>query len=157
MQRCFGKAFLRERQTEVKGWANLLDQAPMPGYLESCVPLRDADLSENVGRMAGPAACIRGFGDLSIPPSSVKDLAERLPGASYYAMEFEGAGRITSIECSVEFARTVIEFMEKKLGISQFVSARVQILLRVLGGRHVSAFEARRTDRETMFLCWPTM
>ncbi len=115
MQRWFGKAFLQDRPTDVRGWSNLLARASVSGYLGSCAAIREGDLGGSAGRIGVPAACICGSEDLATPPSWVRDLASRIPRASY--SEIEGAGHMTPVERPIEFARIVTEFMEESIGI----------------------------------------
>lgn len=113
MRRWFGAAFLRESRTQVRGWSNLLARAPIEGYVGSCCALRDCDLSESVGEIGVPAACICGSEDCATPPKWVRSLASRLPDASY--SEIKGAGHLTPLERPAEFAAIVSRFLEERL------------------------------------------
>ena len=110
MQRWFGSSFRTKHATAVRGWSNLLARAPVDGYLGSCAALRDADLTNLVGRIAVPVLCLCGSEDASTPPAAVRSLATRIAGAEY--VEISEAGHLTPVERPREFAEALIGFME---------------------------------------------
>ena len=114
MDRWFGSAFRNKRAVEARGWANLLAQSPVQGYLGSCCALRDADLSGSLAGIKVPVLCVCGSEDSSTPPSSVRSLATRLADAEY--VEIEGAGHLVPVEKASEFAAVLNRFLEERLG-----------------------------------------
>lgn len=110
MQRWFGSSFRTKHAIEVRGWSNLLARAPVDGYLGSCAALRDADLTNLVGRIAVPVLCLCGSEDASTPPAAVRSLATRIAGAEY--AEISEAGHLTPVERPREFAEALTGFME---------------------------------------------
>ena len=110
MQRWFGSSYRLDQPVAVRGWTTLLARAPVVGYLGSCAALRDADLSGLLGDIGIPAVCICGSEDLSTPTSAVRNLARRLPDATY--VEIPGAGHLTPVERPAEFGRIVSQFLE---------------------------------------------
>lgn len=111
MQRWFGSGFRREHSVQVRGWANLLRQAPVEGYLGSCAALRDGDLGSVLGGISVPALCICGSEDESTTPAQVRRLAAGLPNAVY--AEIPGAGHLVPLERPRAFARLLTGFLEE--------------------------------------------
>ena len=114
MERWFGSSYRHNRSAAPGGWANLLAQAPVQGYIGSCYALRDADLSGSVGDIRVPALCVCGSEDASTPPSAVRSLTARLPDANY--IEIEGAGHLVPVEKAGEFATVLTRFLEERIG-----------------------------------------
>lgn len=114
MQRWFGTSFRREQRKEVRGWSNLLAQAPLEGYLGSCAALRDANLSSTLARIKVPTLCVCGSEDASTTPADMRNLARRIPAAEY--VEVEGAGHMVPVERPHEFAQILVRFMEEEVG-----------------------------------------
>ena len=113
MKRWFGTSFFDEHPYDAEGWANLLNRAPVEGYLGSCAALRDGDLSDRLGRISVPTYCVCGSEDTSTTPAEVRSLSERIRGSAF--VEVDEAGHLVPLERPHEFAFVLNEFMEERL------------------------------------------
>ena len=83
MERWFSEAFRRQRAADVRGYANMLRQTSVDGYLGTCSALRDADLSQAVRTIAKPTLVLCGDQDIATPPELGRALADAIPGAKF--------------------------------------------------------------------------
>lgn len=89
--------FRAESPGEASAWRNLVARTPsVAGYTGVCAALREADLGDEVARIAAPALCLCGADDASTPPALVRELAGLLPRARY--AEVAGARHLPCIE-----------------------------------------------------------
>ena len=96
MELWFSKDYHRTSPDAVAGWRAMVTRTPVEGYLTACRAIRDADLTEQVGRIAVPTLCIVGDEDGSTPVPLVRDLSTRIPGAKFEVIA--GAGHLPCID-----------------------------------------------------------
>ncbi|MDX8519236.1 3-oxoadipate enol-lactonase [Mesorhizobium dulcispinae] len=92
----FTPDFHTDRAAELAGCRNMLVRQALPGYIGTCMAVRDADFTDSARRIAVPTLCIVGDQDGSTPPDLVRALADLIPGARFEVIR--GAGHIPCIE-----------------------------------------------------------
>ncbi|MDG4852371.1 MULTISPECIES: 3-oxoadipate enol-lactonase [unclassified Mesorhizobium] len=92
----FTPDFHANRVAELAGCRNMLTRQALPGYIGTCMAVRDADFTDSARRIAVPTLCIGGDQDGSTPPNLVRSLADLIPGARFELIR--GAGHIPCIE-----------------------------------------------------------
>ncbi len=105
-------ADFRERAPEaVQGTQQMLEATSAEGYVNCCAALRDADLREEICRIAIPTLVISGTQDPVSPPADGKFIAGRISGAKYFELD---AAHLLSVEVSGEFTETVVRFLKSE-------------------------------------------
>ena len=92
----FTPEFHAARAAELAGCRNMLTRQALPGYIGTCMAVRDADFTDSARRIAVPTLCIVGDQDGSTPPDLVRSLAELIPGARFEVIR--NAGHIPCVE-----------------------------------------------------------
>jgi 3-oxoadipate enol-lactonase len=111
MERWFSAAFRRERAADVRGYANMLRQISVKGYLGLCAALRDADLTQAVGAIRKPTLVLCGDRDIATPPEMGRALAEAIPGARFSLIP--DAAHLSCIEQPEAMAKMLMEFFKE--------------------------------------------
>lgn len=89
--------FRTESPGATAAWRNMVARTPtVAGYVGTCAALREADLTDDVPRIAVPALCVCGADDASTPPALMHELAGLLPRAHY--VEVPGTKHLPCIE-----------------------------------------------------------
>ncbi|UCI09762.1 3-oxoadipate enol-lactonase [Mesorhizobium sp. B1-1-8] len=104
----FTPHFHATRAAELAGCRNMLTRQALPGYIGTCIAVRDADFTEAARRIAVPTLCIVGDQDGSTPPALVRSLAELIPGARFEVIQ--DAGHIICIEQPKVLANLIRDF-----------------------------------------------
>ncbi|TGT34781.1 alpha/beta fold hydrolase, partial [Mesorhizobium sp. M8A.F.Ca.ET.167.01.1.1] len=81
----------------------------LPGYIGTCMAVRDADFTDSARRIAAPTLCIVGDRDGSTPPDLVRSFSELIPGARFEVIR--GAGHIPCIEQPDALANLIRDFV----------------------------------------------
>ena len=110
--RWFPVAIRHGRDAEMEGWRNLLLRTPVEGYAGACAALRDADLTDEVGRIASPTLVVVGAEDASTPVDLVRATADRIACAGFEIIE--RAGHIPSIDQPSVLARLIRNHIEEQ-------------------------------------------
>ncbi|OHV90654.1 3-oxoadipate enol-lactonase [Mesorhizobium sp. ORS 3428] len=105
----FTPDFHSARAAELAGCRNMLTRQALPGYLGTCMAVRDADFTEAARRIRVPTLCIVGDQDGSTPPELVRSLAELIPGARFEVIR--NAAHITCIEQPDALASLIRDFV----------------------------------------------
>ncbi|UVK44137.1 3-oxoadipate enol-lactonase [Mesorhizobium sp. AR07] len=84
------------RAADLAGCRNMLIRQAQPGYIKTCMAVRDADFTDSAKRIAVPTLCVAGDQDGSTPPDLVRSLAALIPGARFEIIR--DAGHIPCIE-----------------------------------------------------------
>lgn len=84
----------------------------LAGYEAQYFGLASFDSSAWVGKITSPVLVLGADLDIIYNETSVKKLAERIPGARYFG--FKNCGHLPHIEYPDEFAKTVLEFLNEK-------------------------------------------
>jgi 3-oxoadipate enol-lactonase len=108
LERWFSKDLRDNDPVALAGWRAMLTRTPEAGYLGTCAAIRDADFTEEAGRIAVPTLCIVGDQDGATPPELVRQTADLIPGARYQVIA--GAGHLPCIERPAEVARLIEGF-----------------------------------------------
>jgi 3-oxoadipate enol-lactonase len=108
LERWFSRALRENDPAALAGWRAMLTRTPEAGYLGTCAAIRDADFTEEAGRIAVPTLCIVGDQDGATPPELVRQTADLIPGARYQVIA--GAGHLPCIERPAEVARLIEGF-----------------------------------------------
>jgi 3-oxoadipate enol-lactonase len=111
MERWFSAAFRQKRAAEVRGYANMLRQTSVKGYLGLCAALRDADLTRAVSAITKPTLVLCGDQDIATPPELGRTLAEAIPGARFSLIP--EAAHLSSIEQPEIMAKTLMQFFKE--------------------------------------------
>ena len=110
MERWFSEKFRNKNAVKVSGYKNMLERTPVPGYIKTCVAIRDADLTEIARQIKTAALCIVGSEDKTTTPAEVKNLAGLIEGAEYKVIE--GSGHIPCVDNAAVFNRLIIDFIK---------------------------------------------
>jgi 3-oxoadipate enol-lactonase len=110
MQRWFSAAFRNERSVRVAAYRNMLERTPATGYIQTCMAIRDADLTAIAKQIKLPVLCVVGSEDASTTPAEVKNLADLIEGAKYEVIE--GSGHIPCVDNPVALSELIIDFIK---------------------------------------------
>ncbi|TGQ52999.1 3-oxoadipate enol-lactonase [Mesorhizobium sp. M1C.F.Ca.ET.193.01.1.1] len=105
----FTPDFHTNRAAELAGCRNMLTRQALPGYIGTCMAVRDADFTDSARRIAAPTLCIVGDRDGSTPPDLVRSFSELIPGARFEVIR--GAGHIPCIEQPDALANLIRDFV----------------------------------------------
>ena len=110
MQRWFSESFRTNQPDTVAGYKNMLERTSVPGYIQTCEAIRDADLTEIARQIKIPALCLVGSEDRSTTPGEVKDLADLIEGSRYEVIQ--GSGHIPCVDNPSALSQLVIDFIK---------------------------------------------
>ncbi|MQX45703.1 3-oxoadipate enol-lactonase [Sinorhizobium medicae] len=113
MERWFTPAFRQPDNATYAGARNMLSQQPEAGYSGTCAAIRDADFTEEVGRIIVPALCVAGDQDGSTPPALVHSLANLIPASRFVIIP--DCGHIPCVEQPRAYAQAVGDFLKTLL------------------------------------------
>lgn len=102
--------FARQHPRNVEHLLAMLKASPPVGYAAGCMAVRDADLREQVKRIAAPTLVIAGSADLPTPPADGRYLQQQIKGAHYVEL---AAAHLSNQECVDEFSDVVLEFLAR--------------------------------------------
>ena len=95
----------------MRGYANMLGQTTVDGYLGTCFALRDADLTLAVKAITKPTLVLCGDQDIATPPELGRALAEAIPGAKFSLIP--DAAHLSCIEQPEAMAKMLMEFFKE--------------------------------------------
>ena len=110
MERWFTPAFRKPDNAAYAGARNMLSQQPEAGYSGTCAAIRDADFTEEAGRIAVPTLCVAGDQDGSTPPELVRSLADIIPASRLVTIA--GCGHIPCLEQPLAYAQAASIFLK---------------------------------------------
>ncbi|MEM6464695.1 MAG: 3-oxoadipate enol-lactonase [Pseudomonadota bacterium] len=116
------------------------------GYIAACKAIRDVDLRETTAQIARPTLCIGGSEDQSVPPDSVRALANRIPEAEVNILP--GVGHLPCLEVPETLAGLLTDFDPPETDAS---SAGTATRRKVLGDAHVARADANTTPLDSAF------
>jgi 3-oxoadipate enol-lactonase len=100
----------RERSREVTKLVEAtLVSTPPDGYAASCLAVRDADLTHEVGRIRAPSLILVGADDVGISEREARDLHERIAGSELVVLE--DASHLCNLEQPERFNQAVLTFL----------------------------------------------
>jgi 3-oxoadipate enol-lactonase len=109
LQRWFSEKFRNEQPERYKGYKNMLERSPVPGYIKTCEAIREADLADVAKKIKVSSLCIVGSEDKSTLPKDVKDLADLIDGSEYEVID--SSGHLPCVDNPGAFSRLIIDFM----------------------------------------------
>lgn len=109
--RWLSPGYRESRPADFAGWRNMLERCPAEGYVASCISVRDADLTADVGRISVTTRVIAGENDLATPPEAVRQLADAVAGAEFRLIP--GAGHVPSIEQPESLSELISEHLRE--------------------------------------------
>jgi 3-oxoadipate enol-lactonase len=108
MQRVFSDGY-RARNEPIAATVRTTFLATEPeGYAGACIAVREADYSQELGRIGTPTLCIGGSLDISTPPAVTDAMTQAIPGARQVVLE---AAHISNIEQPAPFNAAVVAFL----------------------------------------------
>ena len=110
MQRWFSKSFHEAHPEKVSGYKNMLERTPPKGYIQTCVAIRDGDLTESAKRIKIPTLCMVGSEDKSTLPEEVKNLSDLISGSRFEIIH--GSGHIPCVDNPELLSKLIIEFIK---------------------------------------------
>jgi len=110
----FTPDFHARRAAELAGCRNMLTRQALPGYIGTCMAVRDADFTQTAPRIAVPTLCVVGEQDGSTPPALVRSLADLIPGARFEVIG--NAGHIPCVEQPAAVAGLIRGFVASLAG-----------------------------------------
>ena len=108
LQRWFTERFRRTEAATVDRFRSLISACPVMGYTGCCAALRDADLRDEIHRIAAPTLVITGTHDRATPPSLGELLREGIAGSRGLALD---AAHLANVEQPEAFNAAVIDFL----------------------------------------------
>jgi pimeloyl-ACP methyl ester carboxylesterase len=111
MERWFRRGFREHQNVDVCGYANMLRQMSVQGYIGTCYALRDADLTALVSTISKPTLVLCGDQDIATPPELGQELARTIPGARFSLIR--DAAHLSCVEQPEALAQQMIEFFRE--------------------------------------------
>lgn len=108
LQRWFTERFRRSAPATVERFRSMVSACPVAGYTGCCAVLRDADLRDEIHRIAAPTLVVTGTHDRATPPSLGEGIRTAVAGAR--AVELDAA-HIANVEQPGAFNAAVMEFL----------------------------------------------
>jgi 3-oxoadipate enol-lactonase len=87
----------------------MLTRQALPGYIGTCMAVRDADFIDSAPGISVPTLCVVGDQDGSTPPDLVRSLAGLIPGSRFEVIR--NAGHIPCIEQPDALASLIRDFL----------------------------------------------
>jgi 3-oxoadipate enol-lactonase len=109
MGRFFCDAFRAAHPDTVETFRHILLRTAPQGYAGCCAALRDADLSQELGRIRAPTLVIGGRLDASTPQAQAEALAHGIEGARLSLLD---AAHLSNIEQPAAFIAAVMKHLE---------------------------------------------
>jgi 3-oxoadipate enol-lactonase len=111
MQRWFSKAFHEQHPEKIKGYKNMLERTPPSGYIQTCIAIRDGDLTDIAKQIKIPTICIVGSEDKSTSPEEVKNLSDLIEGSRFEIIQ--GSGHIPCVDNPARLAQLIVDFINE--------------------------------------------
>ena len=111
MERWFTAAFRSKVKVQVETSRQTLIRTHVPGYMDCCAALRDADLRDSIASIKAPTLVMSGAADPVTPPSDGHFLQRHIPGAKYLELK---AAHLSNIELPEVFSSAIVSFFEAK-------------------------------------------
>ncbi|HEY4324052.1 MAG TPA: 3-oxoadipate enol-lactonase [Mucilaginibacter sp.] len=144
----FSEHFRENRQAELAGYRQMLCNGNPAGYIKACEALKGNDLSAEISDIKLPTLFIAGSEDGSVPPATVKEAADKIPGSEF--IEVAGVGHIPCAEKSVLVAEIILKFVSNTQCLSLY-DLGMKTRRSVLGDEHVNLAEANKTAFDSDF------
>lgn len=109
-ERWFTQAYRRSHAEEIAQFTKILATCPPEGYIASCAALCDADLFQELPRIAASALVIAGSYDPVITPTEGRALEQGIPDARCLELP---AAHLSAAELPEEFSNAVRSFLQE--------------------------------------------
>jgi 3-oxoadipate enol-lactonase / 4-carboxymuconolactone decarboxylase len=149
LERWFTPTFAAQHPADWQGFTHMLLQTALEGYTGTCAALRDADLRDQVGRIAAPSLVLCGVLDPTTTPGLMLELAEALPDASFQVID--SAAHLPCVEQPQAVAVAIRQFLQMLAAPEERYQEGMRMRRRVLGNPHVERAEAYKTDFDADF------
>ena len=110
MERWFSPSFRDAEPGVVTRFREMLVSTPPEGYVACCDVLADADLTDELGRLAAPTLVVTGSEDPTITPARGDELAASVPGARHVVVD--GAAHLANVDRADAFTAALLEHLE---------------------------------------------
>ena len=111
MERWFSAGFRARRPEDIRGYAKMLRQTSIEGYVGTCCALRDADFREALVRIDCPTLVLCGAEDVATPPELGRELASGIRGAQFSLIDH--AAHLPCIEEPKVMAERMRQFFQE--------------------------------------------
>jgi 3-oxoadipate enol-lactonase len=111
MERWFSTSFRARQPADIRGYASMLLQTSVNGYIGTCHALQDADFRGTAVRINSPTLVLTGAEDVATPPDLGRELASLVPGAQFSLIE--GAGHLPCIEQPETISERMLQFFRE--------------------------------------------
>ena len=108
LQRWFTERFRRSVPATVERFRSMISACSVTGYTGCCAVLRDADLRDEIHRIAAPTLVVTGTHDQATPPSLGEGIRTAVAGARVVELD---AAHIANVEQPGAFNAAVMEFL----------------------------------------------
>ncbi len=111
MERWFSTGFRDRRPADVRGYANMLRQTTVEGYVGTCAALRDADFRGMNAKIKCRTLVLSGAIDIATPPELGRELAGLIRGAQFSLIQ--NAAHLPCIEQPEAVTERILEFFRE--------------------------------------------
>ena len=108
LRRWFTERFRQTDPATVHRFRSMIAACPVDGYAGCCAALRDADLRDDLPRIAAPTLVVTGTHDPATPPSLGEGIRKAVAGARGVELD---AAHLANVERPEAFNAAVIEFL----------------------------------------------
>lgn len=154
LERWFPANFRQEQAAQVGVFERMIAACAPADYIRTCEAIRDADLTDEAGRVAVPTLCVVGSEDVATPPELVQRLSGLIAGSQFRVLD--GSGHIPCVDNPAELTKLISDW---GLGTGDFAGDSKSDIYNlgmatrraVLGDWHVDRAEANKTDFDADF------
>lgn len=130
-------------------WRNMLLNTQLEGYVNSCIAIRNADLTDACLRISVPTICLVGDDDKATSPDLVRSMADLIPAAHFATIEH--AGHLPCIEQPEAMAELMVRFLTSYDDDLCRYDRGINVRRSVLGSQHVDRAGADQTTFDEPF------
>ena len=109
MERLVTRSFRQRSPDVAKSVEETLVSTPPAGYAASCLAVRDADLTHEVGRIRAPSLIVVGADDVVISQREAQELREHIAGSELVVLD--DASHLCNLEQPERFNQAVLAFL----------------------------------------------
>jgi 3-oxoadipate enol-lactonase len=109
LQRWFPTEFTSAKPEVVSNTKMMLERCNSDGYIQTCMAIRDADLTEKSKTIKHKTLCIVGSEDKSTPPNDVKDLYQLILGSRFEIIS--GSGHLPCVDNPKLLTSLILDFI----------------------------------------------
>ena len=110
LERWFTEDFRKNEIEAFAGYRNMLCRTPVAGYVGTATAIRDADYTQEAGRIAVPTLCVVGDQDGATTPELVGEMAKLIPGSRYQVIP--NSGHLPCIEQPIVLTEAIQAFVD---------------------------------------------